>query len=378
MANAILEKLKNWWRLLQAGPLGKFFRWWIDELKASLPASWRQKLQYAMRRVTFGMDSDSLSVGVDENRSLKVIDSFPLTEAVTLQQEQIHDLLMEKELLESPRFLVLGSSSILRKEMKLPAAAEANIAQVLSFEMDRQTPFRASDVYYDWKIIKRDSESGQLTLELFVVPRAEVDKNIDFLTARQVKLAGVDIFDDASANDNPMTLGLNILPAEQRAGGFSRKAIANMALGAAAVVLLVVVMTQSLYLRAHQVSELEEAIAQVQGEARKVQKIREQIEDTSEAATFLTVRREASPLAIELLADITRLLPDDTYLDRLVIGATSVQLQGKSQNAQQLIELVNSSELLDNASFRGSTRLDARSGLEIFEVNAEVVLAEGT
>lgn len=378
MANAILEKLKNWWRLLQAGPLGKFFRWWIDELKASLPASWRQKLQYAMRRVTFGMDSDSLSVGVDENRSLKVIDSFPLTEAVTLQQEQIHDLLMEKELLESPRFLVLGSSSILRKEMKLPAAAEANIAQVLSFEMDRQTPFRASDVYYDWKILKRDSESGQLTLELFVVPRAEVDKNIDFLTARQVKLAGVDIFDDASANDNPMTLGLNILPAEQRAGGFSRKAIANMALGAAAVVLLVVVMTQSLYLRAHQVSELEEAIAQVQGEARQVQKIREQIEDTSEAATFLTVRREASPLAIELLADITRLLPDDTYLDRLVIGATSVQLQGKSQNAQQLIELVNSSELLDNASFRGSTRLDARSGLEIFEVNAEVVLAEGT
>jgi hypothetical protein len=29
--------------------------------------------------------------------------------------------------------------------------------------------------------------------------------------------------------------------------------------------------------------------------------------------------------------------------------------------------------LLDDASFRGSTRLDARSGLEIFEVNAEVL-----
>ena len=378
MANAILEKLKNWWRLLLAGPLGQFFRWWIEELKASLPASWRQKLQYAMRRVTFGLDSAELSIGVDENRSLKIFDSFPLTESVTLQQEQIHDLLLERELLEAPRFLVLDTSCILRKEMKLPAAAEANIAQVLGFEMDRQTPFRATDVYYDWKIVKRDSESGQLSIELFVVPRAEVDKSIEFLTARQVKLAGVDIIDDASANDEPSTMGLNILPTEQRASGLSRKAIANMALGAAAVVLLVVVMVQSLYLRAHQVSELEDAIALVQGEARQVQKIREQIEDASEAATFLTVRREASPLAIELLADITRLLPDDTYLDRLVIGQTSVQLQGKSQNAQQLIELVNSSELLDNASFRGSTRLDARSGLEIFEVNAEVVLVGGT
>ena len=38
----------------------------------------------------------------------------------------------------------------------------------------------------------------------------------------------------------------------------------------------------------------------------------------------------------------------------------------------QLIELVNGSGLLDNAAFRGSTRLDARTGLEIFEVNAEI------
>jgi hypothetical protein len=69
-------------------------------------------------------------------------------------------------------------------------------------------------------------------------------------------------------------------------------------------------------------------------------------------------------------------LPDDTYLDRLVINNASVQMQGKSKNAQKLIELVNESTLLDGAAFRGSTRLDARSGLEIFEVNAEVAKAE--
>jgi len=376
MANAILEKLKNWWRMLQAGPLGKFFRWWIDELRQSLPASWRHKLQYAMRRVTLALDQETLVVGVDENRALKVLDSFPLSEAVTLQREQIHDLLSEQELLESPRFLILNSSAVLCKEMKLPQAAEANIAQVLAFEMDRQTPFRAADVYYDWKILRRDAESGQLTLELFVVPRSEVDKSIELLQARRIRLAGVDIVDQDTDGKPARTKGLNILPAEKRVGGLNRKARTNLALGAAAVVLLIAVMAQSLYLRAHQVKELEAAIALVQDEAREVQRIKEQIDDSSEAASFLTVRRESSPLAIELLADITRLLPDDTYLDRLVIGQTSVQMQGKSQNAQQLIEAVNSSELLDNASFRGSTRLDARTGLEIFEVNADVRTAE--
>ena len=103
-----------------------------------------------------------------------------------------------------------------------------------------------------------------------------------------------------------------------------------------------------------------------------MQRIKEQIKDTSEAAGFLTVRRAESPLAIELLADITRLLPEDTYLDRLVINRATVQMQGKSQNAQRLIEMVNQSELLDDAAFRGSTRLDARTGLEIFEINANI------
>lgn len=372
MANVILEKLSSGWRVVQTGPVGTFFRWWLTELRDALPAVWQQKLQYALRRVTLGLDGDSLTVGVDENRDLRALESFPLSQDVRLQLEQIQQLLSDRELVESPCFLVMDQSSVLRKEIKLPLAAEANAGQVLAFEMDRQTPFRASDVYYDWKILKRDADSGQVTIDLFVVPRSEVDQSIQLLSERRLRLAGVDIVDEGSAQSGGRTLGLNMLPVEQRARGFGRKTRTNLALAAAAVVLLAVVMAQSLYLRAHQVTELEEAIAEVQGEAREVQKLKEQIEDSSEAATFLTVRRESSPLAIELLTDITRLLPDNTYLDRLVIGESSVQMQGKSQNAQQLIELVNSSELLDNASFRGSTRLDARTGLEIFEVNAEV------
>ena len=114
------------------------------------------------------------------------------------------------------------------------------------------------------------------------------------------------------------------------------------------------------------------AIANVRGEANQVARIRSQIEGASEAAGFLATRRAGSPLAVELLADVTRILPDDTYLDRLVINKASVQMQGKSQNAQRLIELVNESIYLEAASFRGSTRLDARTGLEIFEINAQI------
>jgi general secretion pathway protein L len=283
-----------------------------------------------------------------------------------LQQQQINDLLIKQDLSEAPRYLLLDSEAVLNKELLLPAAAEANLSQVLSFEMDRQTPFRAKDIYFDWRILESVSDTGQIRVEIFLVPRSEVDKTLRALQVRNLAPAGIDIL------DRGRTMGLNLLPAEQRVRQANRTARFNLVVAGAAVILLALVMAQSLYLRSHQVAELEVAIAEVQDEARRVQRIKEQIGDSSEAATFLTVRRDESPLAIEILADITRILPDDTYLDRLVIGQTNVQIQGKSQNAQQLIEKVNESELFDAASFRGSTRLDARSGLEIFEVNANI------
>ena len=367
MLKVFEEKLLQLFSWLKAGPAGKFLRWWTEELRQAMPTSWQQKLQHALRRATLVVRNDSLSVGVDENRSLETLEVFSMAQDAVLQKQQVEDLLLKNELQEAPRFLLMELESVLNRELKLPLAAEANLAQVLSFEMDRQTPFRASDVYFDWKVLGRNSETGQLRLEIFVIPRIEVDQAVSAVTDRGFNLSGVDIIDGDKA------LGLNLLPAERRFRSVNRKARMNLALGAACAVLLAMVMAQSIYLREHQVAELEEAIAEVQGEAREVMKIKKQIEESSEAAGFLATRRAEVPLAIEVLADITRILPDDTYLDRLVITNSSVQLQGKSQNAQRLIELVNESGLLDEAAFRGSTRLDARSGLEIFEVNAEIV-----
>jgi general secretion pathway protein L len=367
MANAFQDNLQQLQVRVRTGPAGKFFYWWISELRQALPAAWQQKLQHAMRRATFVLSEDSLIVGMDENRRPLTLDSFAIGQDASLQRQQVHELLAKNDLAEAPRFLLLEQDTILSKEISLPVAAESNLSQVLTFEMDRQTPFKASDVYFGWEILDRNAETGQIRLEINVIPRGDVDKSIHFLNARGLPPSGVDVLEDGK------TKGLNLLPAEQRVRMVNRKVRLNYALVAAAIALLALVMTQSLYLRSHQVGELEVAISEVQGEARRVRRIKEQIRDTSEAAGFLTVRRDASPLAIELLADITRLLPDDTYLDRLVISQTSVQMQGKSQNAQQLIEAVNESELLDDASFRGSTRLDARSGLEIFEINANII-----
>ena len=371
MANALEQKTQELWRRVRTGPVGKFFAWWVEELRLALPEPWQEKLQHTTRRLTVALDGETLHFGVDENRALKQVGSLPLAQDHALRRQQVSDVRAANGLEEAPVYLLLDSSAVLAREVSLPKAAESNLKQVLSFEMDRQTPFKASAVYFDWEIIERAGASGQLRLVIHVVPRAEVDERVKRLTGGGFDLAGVDI------RDGDRTLGLNLMPEEQRHRVINRKARVNYALGAVSLALLVFAMVFSLYLRQHQVSELEEAIAEVRSEALNVDRVRKQIEGASEAAGFLATRRAESPLAVELLADITRILPDDTYLDRLVIGRNNVQMQGKSRNAQQLIERVNESEYMDAAAFRGSTRLDARTGLEIFEINAQVTVAGG-
>jgi general secretion pathway protein L len=367
MALALDNKLQEWRARVQSSPLNAYWRWWLGELKALMPDSWREKLLHAMRRVTLEVGDGTMVLGVEENQAVERRETFSLSQDSDLQKQQLRDLLAEQELLEVPRALMLESKGVLRKEVRLPVAAESNLRQVLRFEMDRQTPFRADDVYFDWTILGHDKEAGQVRIDLVVVPRAGIDSTTQMLASRGLGVSCVDVLHDGQP------LGLNLLPPDRRIKVINRKVRLNQVLAAGAVILVALAMGLSLYLRSHQVTELEQAIEEVREEALRVQRIRDQINDTMESAGFLAQRRIATPMAVDVLADVTETLPDDTYLDRLVVGQNSVQMQGKSQNAQQLIERVNESPLMDAAAFRGSTRLDPRSGLEVFEINANVV-----
>lgn len=367
MAFELQNQLENWRLRLQASAAGQFWRWWLAELTQLLPAGWRARMQHASRRVVMRLHAAELEIGSLEAGSLQVLDVFPPDQDLRVQQQQISDLLHERDLHEVPRDLLLEEAEALRKQVILPQAAESNLRQALAFEMDRHTPFRTDEVYFDYRIVGRDRESGQTRIELIVVPRARVERQVEHLASRGLAPTGVDVMLDGEP------AGLNLLPPERRQRLANRRARINLLMGLAAVGLLALVMAQSLWLREHQISQVEEAIETVRAEARLVQGLRKQIEDASEAASFMAQRRLETPPTVEVLAEVTRVLPDDTHLDRIQVTEGNVQMQGKSSNAQQLIEIINSSPMLANASFRGPTRLDTRTRKEIFDLSSSLV-----
>ena len=367
MALALNNTIQNLRLRFVNGPAGQFFQWWGEELRNAMPTQFRARMQYARRRLLIQLGKGDISLSVDDAASIQSLDSFSTEGDAQIQQQRIRELLQQHELGEVGRDFLLPETVVLRTKVVMPLAAEANLRQALAYEMDKHTPFRAEEVFYNWRILNRDREAGQVHFELFVTPCEAVLAQVGFLQRLGLAPTGVDV----ATGGRP--LGINLLPEALRHRVVNQRARVNWAIAAVAVFLLVFVMAQSLWLREHQVKSIGEAIDNVRAEAMAVQQIRKQIDDANEAAGFLQAHKIQNGYKVEMLAELTRILPSDTFLDRVSLQAGVTQMQGKSSNAQSLIELINDSPHFENASFRGPTRLDARSRKEIFDLSVNNV-----
>ncbi len=368
MAIALNSTIRNIRYRFENGPAGQFFRWWGEELRNALPAQLRARMQYARRRLLMQVGDGEIALSIEDAEAVQSLDALATDLDAQLQQQRVRELLLRHELTQMSRDLLLSESAVLSIEVVMPMAAEANLRQALAYEMDRHTPFQVEEVFYNWRILSRDREAGQLHLELYVTPREPVEADIELLKRLGLAPTGVDVAIGDGSDKEP--LGINLLPESLRYHIVNQQDRLNWIIGAVTVFLLVFVMAQSLWLREHQVEAIGEAIDSVRAEALAVRQIRKQIDDASDAAGFLQSRKIENGYRVEVLAELTRVLPSGTYLDRLSMHADNVQMQGKSSNAQSLIELINNSPYFENASFRGPTRLDTRSRKEIFDLSA--------
>ena len=89
-------------------------------------------------------------------------------------------------------------------------------------------------------------------------------------------------------------------------------------------------------------------------------------------ANFLSDKKRNSPLTDALLDDLTRRLPEDTYLERLQIENGQVQLQGQAKEAAKLISLLSNSTCLGDPRLQGQIQPDPRTGKERFQITADL------
>src|SRR5581483_356993 len=138
-------------------PLPRFFAWWGRELVACLPARWQALLAERSDALLLENQARELVLWRQSGERCRELGRIALDDTADGQRAAYLRLRAELEDPNLPQYYCIRPERTLRRSISLPAAAEDNLRQVLSFEMDRQTPFKADQVYFDYRLGARSA-----------------------------------------------------------------------------------------------------------------------------------------------------------------------------------------------------------------------------
>ena len=350
-------------------PLPRFLAWWGRELAALLPPRWHAMLAERADALLLENQGQELVLWRQSGDSSAELGRIAINEPADVQKAAYTRLRAQIDDPNLRQFYCIRSERTLRRTIGLPIAAEDNLRQVLMFEMDRQTPFKADQVYFDYHVAARAAADRNLQVDLTVVPRAQLDAELTAVVASGAQLDGVDCWRDGSGSARA---GLNLLPPERRRKRKNLRLRLNLALAAAAIVLLVTVMLQSLANRESAIAAMTVEVEKAQNDAKQVAALRKTLEDTINSANFLSRKKCETPLMVTLLNDLTTRLADETYLERLSIDEKNkIEMQGLSSDASKLIGLLQKSDVITNPSVQGTIQPDPRTKKDRFNIALE-------
>jgi general secretion pathway protein L len=350
-------------------PLPRFLSWWGRELVSLLPARWHALLSERSDALLLENQAQELVMWRQSGEHSTELGRIALSESAETQKAtyaQIRSRINDPNLRQ---FYCIRGDRTLQRSIILPAAAEDNLRQVLAFEMDRQTPFKADQVYFDYRIGGRPAAERNLQVELTVIPRPQLDAELGVLNACGAQLDGVDCWREGSGS---VRSGLNLLPPERRVRRKNLRVRLNLALAGAAAVLLLTAMLLSLDNRESALAAMTVQVEKAQNDAKQVAQLRKTLDDTINSANFLSRKKRDTPLMVALLNELALRLPDDTYIERLNIDEKNkIELQGLSSDASKLIGLLSQSEMLINPSVQGTIQPDPRTKKDRFNITVE-------
>jgi general secretion pathway protein L len=357
-----MDRLRRGWR---GSPLPGFFAWWGGELRSFLPVRWQAALSggecwHLLERQDGGW---SLRRAGDTVPLASVDDALPDTNQLAALRTALATV--DREDLRVA--LCLPAPTVLRRKLALPLAARDNLRQVGSYEMDRQTPFRADSVYFDVREIGGPAPAGKFAAELAAVPRTQLDPWLTRLRDIGFGIDAVDVGDAAGR------AGLDLLPPEQRPRRSNPRRRLNLALAAGTVVLLVLGMNAWLHNRQAALAVMQDRVDAMHADAQRVVALRQRLSDSAGAAGFLAQRKAKAPSLLAVIEELSRRLPDDTWLERLSIdNAGQIGFQGQSPQAARLVDTLKGSTLVGEPSFQGTIQTDQTTNKERFYMVAHV------
>ena len=343
------------------GRLRSFWRWWSGELFELLPENMQKAISQRQQKLYVEVDDDKLLMSLGNHAAQREVLRLPV------DAPDAEDADIPREVQQT--ILLLPDDKVLARRIALPAAAEENLREVLGFELDLHTPFEASEVYYDFTIVGRDSARQKLTVDMVYAPRDAVETLVEGATSLGLK---TDIV-TCRRRDNNNLQPVNLLPQEMRRARRIDVRSINLVLTAVLAVLLVAAITIPLVQKNRAIEAMEAQVQTAAAAAREGSQLRQNLEKMADASRFLVEKKATAVMAVELIDEVSRILPDHTWITRLNLSETELQMQGQSSSSASLIAAIESSPHFENVRFPSPVVQIQGTNNDRFHIAASIV-----
>lgn len=342
-----------------------FLQWWGSELAFLIPDRVKKLLGGARPVLVLSRAETGLRVVLWDRATEHDLGLFPLDADGTRAREVLWQQNLDVQNAEI--LLNLTPTESLVRRFRLPEATEENLDQVAGFELDRLTPFKVDQVYYHSRLIERLPDSKQIAVELVLTPKSVLDPLLEELAAcgwlpDRVEIAA-----------NPARRAHQLLPERFRKPRERLPRMINLALGGLALVMLSLIVAVPILKDYQRSASLEQELRRVSKEAKEVEALRQDGEKLTREARFVLDKKRSEPALVDVLNELTRVIPDNTWLYGLQYKDRRVVMQGQSPSASSLIAVIESSPYFKNTNFVSPVTKDVTSGLERFQIASEVI-----
>lgn len=353
--------------------LSRFFKWWGGELAALVPPRLRLWWRESDRVVLLSFDATRAVFERPAGTHREEIYTVELgTADPSLYRVEVNQRLLQVAGRNYRLLLCLPPDQVLQRTLTLPLAVEEDLRQALTFELDRYTPFRPEQVYFDFRVIERDVNQKCLSVELAAVPKFAVDQGVARAAALGLAMDGAVLAAELMVHAGDCR---NFLPAAAKRRKPSARLWWRAGMAALSGVLLAVLLAIPPWQKRAAAISLLDPLRQAKVASQETDALRDRLRKLVEEHNFLPNKKWESFSTLQVLEELSKLLPDDTFVMQFDFDGRTVQILGDTGSSTSLLELLEASPLFKDVGFKSQlTKLQGTS-YDRFHISATLEAA---
>ncbi|WP_161856101.1 PilN domain-containing protein [Bradyrhizobium sp. CCBAU 051011] len=329
-----------------------FAQWWLSGLRDAVPARWREWAEGEARPVmTLWRNGDSVTCRLTSAAGPAEI-RIPLSRfsVATFERWLTEQGVSREAVTVAP---MISRELFFLRELSVPKAAFGALPRILDQDILRRTPFQLPDIWHAATAVGEESD-GVVPMCHWIIrrDRAEAALSELGLASRDVDCLAVT---DANGEAVPV---ITFRTVSDEDPAWALRAVRLLAVAALVAVLLGLVVFE--WRQASVAAALEAALIEARLSAQSGR------DGMDPAARLFAMKADTGVLAV--WDELSRILPDHTFLTETRIADGTVTLSGFSADAAGLVRIIDQSPLFSGATLTSAITTDANERKDRFSI----------